>query len=382
MSKNIYTQDGVDVELGNLASQIASKHCKATYNNSDVADVVDMSNGNFRGPRLIKLNKGYTKCLLGCAPDGTGTKSGVIDAARSHKTAAFDLMAMTSFDLVRFGGLPVYFTSVLDVESLGEDSESETFKAVTELYQGLENAAKQNNIIVLNGETAELPGFVSSDNPNAIVKFNWGGSVQGIFKKKRMITGKGLKAGQVIIAMRERGFRSNGLSSVRSAFAKNFGKDWFSDPSAEDFIKMAAEPSVLYDNLFTHLNGWGIKQDGKIKIHSIIHLTGGSFESKLGKDVLFPRGLSAVLDDLWEIPYIMKLCAEWRGMKVENIYDTWNAGQGALAIIDKKSVKHFMKVSSLMGMETKVAGFVTKDENPNIRILPKLLSSDDIIYTI
>jgi phosphoribosylformylglycinamidine cyclo-ligase len=378
---NIYAQDGVDVELGDLASKHAAKCCEATYGFSNVAEVTDMSFGNFRGPRGVLLNNEYQNCILSCAPDGIGTKVVLIDMAQSWKTAARDIMAMTSFDLVRWGGKPVYFTSVLDVSSLGNNINSKTFQAVTDLYDGMVPAAKEIGIIVLNGETAELSNTVSSDNPDAILKFNWGGSVHGIFHKDKMITGEGLKAGQVIIAMNEYGFRSNGISSVRAAFSKQFGKYWFENSTAQKFIKYAAEPSILYDNFFSYLNGWGKDQNNVIKIHSIIHLTGGSFESKLGKDVLFPKGLSAVLDNPCKVPYIMRECADWRGMTTKDIYDTWNAGQGALAIIDEFSVENFMKIASLMKLDCQVAGYITEDDTPNIRIVPSLKKSEDIIYT-
>ena len=367
--KKIYEEDGVNVNLGDMASKAASKHCRATYENSFVAEVVDTSKGHFRGPRGIQLKPGFEDCYWSCAPDGIGTKVIITDAAGMHHVSAFDMIAMTSADLVRYGGIPLYITSVLDVSSLGDSIDSPEFKAILDLYKGLENAANEIGAILLNGETAELSNTVSSDNPDATLKYNWGGSVHGLYHPDRMITGKGIKDGDVIIAFKENGFRSNGISSVRKAFAMKFGENWFNEPKAQSFIKQAAEPSVLYDKLFVSANGW--TGDKRIKIKSIVHVTGGSFESKLGHDILFPVDLSVDLDNLFEIPDIMKQCAKWRNMSDKDLYQTWNSGQGALAILSKKEAKKLLKRAEDFGIEAQIAGVITKKDTPKIKINSK-----------
>lgn len=380
MNSDIYTQDGVNVEVGDDASSIAAKFCRQTYDFSPVAKVNDYTLGSFRGPRGVDLHNEFRlkPYELACAPDGVGTKVVLHDAAKSYHLAAYDLIAMTSFDLVRWGGLPVYFTSVLDVSSLGNGNKSDAFKATIALYKGAVDAAKDVGMIILNGETAELGAQVASENPNAILKFNWGGSAQGLYHKDRIILGNTLEAGQVVMVMKENGFRSNGISSVRAAFSKQFGYKWYDYSGAEEYIKMAAVPSVLYDKFFCTLNGWYGKEN-TIKVHSLIHLSGGSFESKFGRDILFKRGLSANLEDLWEPTEIMTQCAEWRGMDDKTIYKTWNGGQGALAVIDESDVNRFIELAKLFGHEAKAAGTIIDDAEPYVRIKSKF-SGEEIIF--
>lgn len=378
--EKFYGLDGVDVQLGDLASSIAAQNCIDTYENSPLAKVIDMTSGNFRGPRGVKLYKKYrgSDYILSCAPDGIGTKVVLHDAAKSWGVAAFDLVAMTSFDLVRWGGVPVYFTSVLDVKSLGKDKNSETFKAVMALYKGMKDAATKINMIVLNGETAELQSTVTSENEDAILKFNWGGSAQGLFHKDRMILGNTLKPGQIVMVLKENGFRSNGISSVRKAFLLKFGDKWCLCEKAMPFIKAAAKPSVLYDKFFCAINGWS-NDAPKIKVHSLIHLSGGSFESKFGRDILFPLGLSANLTDLWKPPEIMEKCAEWRGMDCKSIYETWNGGQGALAVIDRKKEDLFVETAASFGLKAKMAGVIDKKHTPQVRI-KSAFSGEEIVF--
>jgi phosphoribosylformylglycinamidine cyclo-ligase len=168
----------------------------------------------------------------------------------------------------------------LDVSSLGDSVFSPEYQAVLDLFRGLKNAAEKIGIIVLNGETAELSSLVSSENPGATLKYNWGGSVHGLYHPDKMITGDKVAAGQVVVAFKENGFRSNGISSVRKAFSIKFGENWFCTELAQKYLLQAATPSLLYDKLFVDANGW--LGNPRIDIKAIIHLTGGSFKSKLG----------------------------------------------------------------------------------------------------
>jgi len=203
----------------------------------------------------------------------------------------------------------------------------------------------------------------------------------GVYDRRRMITGNTIASGMKIIALKERGFRANGISSVRKSLAMRLGKEWWSNPDASDAIRAAAEPSVLYDRFLQHLNGWNSKQfEQLVKIHGIIHLSGGAFEGKLGHDVLFPRGLSAEIYNLWEPPPIMQSCADWRGMDDEGSYNTWNGGQGVLLIVSADDVEWILWESSNWGIQALCSGEVVKRDEPFVRIQSKFAQGTEITY--
>ncbi len=376
----IYTQDGVNVEEESSFSSFAGSVCKKSYNNSPFVKVHDLSMGNFRGPRpftLKNLPKGY---FIEASTDGIGTKGILIDAAKTHKDAAYDIIAMTASDITRFGGVPLVFINVFDISSVGNSGDfvSETYKSA---ISGLGNVAKESKIVVLKGETAQMGIAIGSEIKDSKTKLNWSGMMIGAYHKSKMITGKTVKAGQVIIGLKEDGFRSNGISSVRKALQAKFGKNWYKNPKAKDSIKASAVPSVLYDMYINTMHGWFNKKfKPEINIHSVIHLSGGAFREKLGKDVLFRKELSAELYDLWEPPKIMLECAKWRGLKDEEFYEVWNGGQGMLLIVDKKDAKHAIKRAEDFGIRAKVVGKVTKEKIPQISILSKLSLNKKIIY--
>ncbi len=379
---SLYQEDGVNIEAGDSFSGYAGKICRESFNNSPYVVVHDLSEGHFRGPRSYSfrdLPEGFT---IDAAPDGIGTKVVLIDAAKSYQYAPQDVIAMNCGGITRFGGLPLVFINVLDVFSL-DGHLGKTNEAFRQMIFGLGEIAKKQNLVLLRGETAELGKCVGSENVNAITKFNWAGTTIGAYHPDKVITGNDLKAGQVVVALREHGFRSNGISSVRKALQIHFGDNWFDNPNAESAILAAAKPSVLYDMFLSVMNGW-YRKDGMrvIRMHCIFHLTGGSIKSKFAEDVLFPRGLSADLDDLWDPPEIMRLCAVWRGMTCEEIYSTWNGGQGVLVVVDSEQADMLIAFALEQQIEAKVCGRITQESSSPCVTVKSKFSGKSVTYTM
>lgn len=379
--KDLYAQDGVNVSAGDALSKYAGEICFESFENSPFVRVNELSGGFYRGVRTYSFVGLPYGCELDMTSDGNGTKVILTALAGTFHCAGNDLVAMSCMDIVRNGGLPLVLNNVLDVSSVGEIG-SKTFEALKRLLYGLGVAARVAGIVLFRGETAELGVCVGSESPGGL-KFNWSATTQGVYHPDKMITGEGIAPGQVVIAFEEEGFRANGISSVRKAFAKKFGPEWWSNPDAKPYISDAAHPSTMYESFFTKLNGWhGDTNRPDIKIHKLIHLTGGAFEGKLGNDVLFPRGLSADLDYLYEPPDIMQQCAEWRGMSAEDCYKTWNGGQGALAIVEKNHVSALLDYAYESDICAGVCGRITKSDQPQICIQSKYEGGGEVIFSM
>lgn len=355
-----YKTDGVDIAGGDDLSKQAAEVCRATFENCRYVTVNDWSE-HFRGPRTFQFRRPPSGYELMSAPDGIGTKVTLIDAARSYAYGAADVVAMCADDIVRWGGVPLIFTSVLDLASVGE-SGSPARRAACALYDGLGAVAKRGRFVVINGETAELGACVSSENPDAQLPFNWAGVMLGAIDTKRMITGIGMRAGQIVIALREHGFRSNGISSVRAALRKRFGEYWgmADNPDTRAAIKEAASPSTLYAPLIATANGWYKRtRQPLIPMHAVAHISGGGIVGKFAEDLLFSQGLSAELTDLFEPPPIMRACREWRDMSETEAYRVWNGGQGMLVVLDADKGEQFIELAADFGIEAKVCGEIT-----------------------
>jgi phosphoribosylformylglycinamidine cyclo-ligase len=363
-------KDPVNLSLGDKISAYAGRLTRTTHKNSPWV-IVDEPSEHFRSEITFDILNHLPGRRVIIAPDGIGTKVLIIDAVRGYKNAARDIIAMTAGDITRSGGCPIIFSNVLDVSSLGKNDTSETFKAVQLLFDGLVEVANELKFNCIKGETAELSVCVDSPNPDAVLKFNWSGFMLGVVHPDKAITGRTLAPGQVIISLREFGFRSNGISAVRATMENKFGSDWWQE---EALLQIIATPSTLYDHLFTYLNGWH-NQDNNfeclLKPHLICHLSGGSFKGKFFEDVLKPKGLAAHLYDLWEPPAVVSACAAWSGMDDEKLYEKWSCGQGALVVVDAKDVDPFLLYAKNFGIDAKVAGEIFSATNPELRIVSK-----------
>jgi phosphoribosylformylglycinamidine cyclo-ligase len=363
-------KDSVNLSLGDKISAYAGRKTRTTHKNSIWVDIEE-PDGHFRSEISFMINFLLPQLRMIVAPDGIGTKVALIDAIRGYKNAGRDIVAMTAGDITRSGGCPIVFSNVLDVSSLGENEESETYKAVQSLFDGLVEVANMLEFTCIKGETAELSSCVSSPNPDAVLKFNWSGFMFGITHPDKVINGNTLAPGQILMTLREYGFRSNGMSAVRAIMENKFGKGWWQQ---KDLIEKVATPSTLYDHFLTYLNGWkNIDHSFEriLNVHLVCHLSGGSFKSKLFDDVLRKKGLSARLDDLWEPPHIVQQCAEWSQMPDEKLYEKWSCGQGALVAIDQTDVSRFIQYAENFNIEAKVAGEIVSSTTPYLDIISK-----------
>lgn len=371
MNNNKYKQDGVDIEAGDVFSRYCNEINKSTYGLSPYVRIADLSRGNFRGPKgftFENLPEGFVQTA---AMDGIGTKVVIIIASGKVVTSASNVIAMTAMDVTRWGGLPLLFINIFDARTIGEVG-SETFGLCQEVMVGLKAIAHEHKYVLFTGETAELGLCVGSENPNAELMFNWGGAMIGVYHPDKMILGDTLAPGQVIIALRD-DFRSNGISSVRKALAIKYGPKWWDNPESLKDVIACASPSAQYDRLLNTAHGW-FNDDplqALIKMHLVVHLSGGAFESKLGDDMLKPLNLSAELDDLFEPPEIMKKCAQWRGMSPRECYKTWNGGQGAIVVVDESEAESFLALAKDFKIDAKRVGRITEREEYTVLIKSK-----------
>lgn len=379
--------DPVNLSLGDKFSAYAGKLTRTTHNNSPYVSVDHEFDSGFRSETPFEILHPFQGCKLVVAPDGIGTKVILIDACFGYRNAARDLIAMTAGDITRYGGLPLVFSNVLDVSTLGEDDTSQTFQAAQGLVSGLVETANKVKFACIKGETAELSVCVSNPNPESTLKFNWAGFMIGIVHRDKIITGNSLARGQVVMALREYGFRSNGISAVRGALQKIFGKDWYTASNALEYISQAAVPSTIYDDFLTTLNGWYNSAGGFepiVKIHLISHLSGGSFKAKFFEDVLKKKGFSADLTNLWEPADIVQKCADWGSFTAEQLYEKWSCGQGALVVIDEANVDVFVEQAKQFGIEAKLSGYITQrdDKQSQLRIISQFADHKrkEIIY--
>ena len=379
-------QQDVNLDAGNSFSAFAHKINQDSYNNSPYVVVRESKIGGFRSSKGFRLTGLPDDIWYTAGMDGIGTKVIISDAARMYDTSAADLIAMICGDITRKGGLPLLIMNVLNVASL---EKPEYINAAKDLMKGLGRYAKQQNLVLFNGETAELKGLSLADS-NPQLSYLWESAGIGVFRESTEITGESIRPGQVIIALQDKSPGSNGITELRRGLAKIHGSEWWDNPNAKEDIASSAMPCTLYDKFLTHLNGWyNSNFEPIVKVHGIAHISGGGIPDKLAGDLLFSQGYGADLDNLFDPPIIFQKVAKARredfsDMKdydyLKRLYNMWHGGPRVLMIVDENDTESITELADSFGLKAKMAGFVT--DKPVLKIKTKYeIKGPKIIFT-
>jgi len=329
-----YKKAGVDVHLGDVCSRIMSAAADKTFANrkgmSAAVKVLEQKGLH----RIIALSLGGLRLMLNS--DGIGTKVEFAERTGRHDTMAYDLFAMLCDDAVRFGAEPVALSNVLDVNALDPE-------IIRGLAKGMVKAAKDAGVAVVSGEIAELGTRVGGCGR---YNYNWGGTVLSIVRKE--LSGRGVKPGNRIVALEEKGFRSNGISLVRKIMEQAYGPNWHTQKKgARTLGDLALTPSRIYSRA-------ALKMFDDAK--GIAHITGGGIPGKLGR-LLAAKKLGAEIADPFPPCPLMLHCQELGGVKDAEAYQAWNMGQGMLIITGRP--EKIISIARDHGIEAKVAGKIT-----------------------
>ena len=194
-----YKDSGVDVTRGYKAVDLMKKYVKSTYNDNVLGDI-----GSFGGFFSIAGEK-MEEPILVAGTDGVGTKLKYAFLLDKHDTIGIDAVAMCVNDIVCQGAKPLFFLDYYACGRLYPEAESEVIKGIAE-------GCKQSGCALIGGETAEMPGFYPDG------EYDLAGFAVGIVDKKKVINGKNIKAGDVLVGIKSSGVHSNGYSLVRKLF--------------------------------------------------------------------------------------------------------------------------------------------------------------------
>ncbi len=348
-----YKDSGVDIALGDEASQILYEAARQSWQNrkGKLGEIITPFD-DFSGIRTIDVGGLPAGTILGLGFDGVGTKVEIAERLGKHDTIAYDLLAMVCDDAVVRGAEPVLTGSVLDVKTLGGDT-GNYLSCIRQVAQGYVNAAREAGVAIINGELAELGQRISGFGQ---FNYNWSAAVIWFARRDRMFSGFEIQPGDTLVGFREEGFRSNGLSLVRRILSKEYGDDWHRQArGGQKFGDLVLRPSRIYTRALVTMIG-GVQNEPQAALHGVAHITGGGVPSKLGR-ILKPRKLGARIDDPFEPPDFAIFCQKLGGVTDEEAYQTWNMGQGM--IIATPEPARVISLASTFGIEAKVVGTVT-----------------------
>jgi len=301
-----YRDAGVDIDAGDALIEAIKPFAKRTMRDGVLAGI-----GGFGA--LFEVSKKYREPVLVSGTDGVGTKLKLAFHLNRHDTVGIDLVAMSVNDILVQGAEPLFF---LDYFACGRLNVA----TATDVIKGIAAGCEQAGCALIGGETAEMPSMYPDG------EYDLAGFAVGAVEKSRIIDGKKISPGDVVLGLASSGAHSNGYSLVRKILdvAKpDLNADFHGRPLSDVLIA----PTRIYVKPLLALME-------KIDIHGLVHITGGGLVENIPR-VLQPD-LTAVLHrDAWQMPPLFTWLQQHGGVADAEMHRVFNCGIGMTVIVAK-----------------------------------------------
>ena len=333
-----YKNAGVDIEAGYKSVELMKEHIKKTMRSEVLTNI-----GGFSGAFSMEKFKDMEKPTLVSGTDGVGTKLKLAFIMDKHDTVGIDCVAMCVNDIACAGGEPLFF---LDYIACGKNYPEK----IAEIVKGVATGCEMSSAALIGGETAEMPGFYPED------EYDLAGFAVGVVDEKDLITGKDLKAGDVLVGMASSGVHSNGFSLVRKVFdMTKESLDTYYDELGKTLGEALIAPTKIYVKALR-----SVKEAG-VRVKACSHITGGGFYENVPR--MLPEGKQAVIrKDSYEVPSIFKLMAKKGQVEEKMMYNTYNMGLGMVLAVDPADVDKTMEAIKAAGETPYVVGEIKDGE--------------------
>ena len=334
-----YAAAGVDVTAGYEAVERIKPMVESTY----IPGVMGTL-GGFGGMFAPDL-AGMKKPVLVSGTDGVGTKLRLAMLLNKHDTIGIDCVAMCVNDIICGGASPLFF---LDYIACGRNDPAR----IAEIVAGIAEGCRQSECALVGGETAEHPGVMPDED------YDLAGFSVGIVDEEKIIDGRRLAAGDVLIGLGSTGVHSNGFSLVRKVFDVEHAD--LTSPMEELGGRSLGEtllaPTRIYVKAVKALLKAGVD------VHAISHITGGGFYENVPR--MMTDGLTARIElkTFPKLP-IFDLIQRKGDIPERDMYNTFNMGLGMILALPAAQAEQALAVLSAAGETAYQIGEVISGED-------------------
>src|SRR5438477_3334007 len=316
--KKAYARAGVDVDLGNKLKRRIQSLVRQTHGPQVLGKI-----GGFGG--LFRADfSGMREPILVSSIDSVGTKLKIAFALDRHDTVGADMVNHCVNDIAVVGARPLFFLDYIGCEKLRP-------RVFDQLLRGFSRASRAAGCALIGGETAQLPGMYRKD------EYDLAGCIVGVVDRAKMIDGRKVKPGDVILGLASNGLHTNGYSLARRIL----------------FEKMKLKPgsrvpgsstTVSEELLRVHKNYQPMlakAPSGMIK--GLAHITGGGLIDNVPR--VLPKNCDAVIETKsWHVPQIFKILQQKGRVRSSEMYQVFNMGIGMVAIVAERDAKRAMSI--------------------------------------
>ena len=340
-----YKESGVNIDAQDEALREVRRIVRGTFTPGVMSDIGSFG-GLFRG-----TFEGIEKPVLVSSTDGVGTKLRVAQAMKIHDTVGYDLVSHCVNDILVQGARPLFF---LDYYATGKLRPP----VMTDVIRGMARACSENGCALIGGETAEMPGFYGDDD------YDIAGFIVGVVDESKVIDGKEVREGDVILALPSVGLHTNGYSLARKVLIEQEGNDYQTIlPGIGKIGEALLAPHISYLKPLLPL----VEQR---TIHALAHITGGGLTDNVPR-VLPPKLDAQIKLGSWPVLPIFRHIYEKGRVDREEMLRVFNMGIGMIVIAAVDQVetitKHFSRIGQkffFVGNIVKGSGVVKYDTPP------------------
>ena len=327
----------MDISRANRTKQRIKYLAHKTFTKGVLSEI-----GGFGGLFSVDKTK-YIDPVLVSSVDGVGTKLKVAFEMDLHSTVGADLVNHCVNDIAVQGAAPMFF---MDYLATGKLDPSVAEKVV----EGIADACKHNGCALIGGETAEMPGFYPDG------EYDLAGFIVGVVDRDKIITGKDVQIGDIIVGLPSNGLHTNGYSLARKLL---FEVAHYSPETYVNEIKNKVGNELMR----THKSYWPVLRklvDAQCVV-AMAHITGGGITENLPR--VLPRGMAAVIElGTWPALPIFEHLQQLGNVPQDEMLRTFNMGLGMLLVIPSAKFKKAQSVLERVGEKCHTIGRIVKGE--------------------
>jgi len=319
-----YRDAGVDIDAGDALVEAIKPFARRTLRPEVMAGI-----GGFGA--LCRIPRKYRQPVLVSGTDGVGTKLKLAFMLQRHDTVGIDLVAMSVNDVLVQGAEPLFF---LDYFACGRLDP----RVAAEVVKGIARGCELAGCALIGGETAEMPGMYPEG------EYDLAGFCVGVAERSRLISGRTIRPGDVLLGLASSGAHSNGYSLIRRIVER-------ARPDAP-MLEALMAPTRIYVRAVLELTR-------TVSVKGMAHITGGGLVGNVPR--MLPKGTNAEIDAAsWPRPALFQWLQKEGRVAEAEMHRVFNCGIGMVICVSARDAERAQRRLRRAGETVYRIGTITR----------------------
>ncbi len=307
-----YARAGVDIDAATDAVGRMKAYIKTTLTPGVLTET-----GSFGGMFALSTLGSLIDPVLVSSIDGVGTKLKIAFATGRHGTIGKDLVSHCVNDILVQGARPLFF---LDYFGTGRLEPG----VAAEVVRGLADGCREAGCALIGGETAEMPGLYTNG------EYDLAGCIVGIVERSKIIDGRDVRPGDVVVGLASGGLHTNGYSLARQALLEDAQMPL--DAAVAELGGVTLADALLWPHRCYAPSVLPLLDLSPPPIKAMAHLTGGGFTDNIPR--VLPDGVGVRIDtSAWTVPPLFRLIQSAGNVSETEMFRVFNMGIGFVLIV-------------------------------------------------